>query len=362
MSLILKTWQRYFVYEFLKTLIFVLLLIFVLYSLIDFSSRRASFHSHGISFSLFDFFWYYLCSFSKELNVLLPFSAMISVIKCVSDLNQNRELIALFASGLSLKTLMRPFFVIGVVLSLFSLSNQEFFYPLAMRSIHKMESDKNLKHKKKKETLQGVKSTHLQDGSTLLYMQFDQDSNSLLDVVWIRHIDDIYKMKMLSLNTDSPLGTEVDHFVRRGDELTLDSYEKERTFKLLPPAEELLFDKLVEQDELSLTAMNKMIPSFFACESEKDCNAVASLLMRLLLPWINLIAVIGPLPLLVNHSRSQALFLIFGISIFSFVFVFLLIEAASILAKRQTLSPLSAILVPFLTIFFTILLRYLLLK
>lgn len=355
--MLFKTWQRYFILEYLKTFFFILLLIFALYSLIDFSSKKAAF-----SLSLTQVLWYYLYSFSKELTVLLPFSAMLAVIKCVADMNRNRELVALLASGTSLKTLLRPFFILGVILSIFSLANQEFFYPKAMGFIHQMEALK-LKAKKNKDPLIAVKSTHLNDGSTLLYTSFDPITNSLVDVVWIRGINDIYKMGSLSLSEDTPLGFEVDHFARENGTLSVLSYEKRQVFSDLPQREEILIDNLVEQQELSLTALATLASPFsLNCTSEKECGVQTSFLLRVLLPWINLMAVIGPLPMLVRYTRSQPLFLIVGLSIFSLVFVFLLLEAAAILGKRQAIPPTLALLVPFLTIFSLIKARYLALR
>jgi len=350
----MRIWQRYFVSEFLKNLLFVLILIFLLYALIDFSSRRSSLH-----FSAPELLIFYLSSFSKELTVLLPFSAMVACIKCVADLNQNRELIALLASGVSLKRLVRPFFLIGICLSLISLANQEYFYPKAMRTIHQMEFAKKL-NSKKKTPLDSVKSTHLADNSTLLYSSLE--GNSLVDVIWVRGIDDIYKIGSLSLDGAPPIGFDVDHFMRQGSSLDLVSYEKERAFPELPEKDELLFDNLVEQDELSLTSLMREAPPLFQSQTEKESGVMTSLILRLALPWINLLAIIGPLPLLVRQNRSQPLFFIFSVSLFGLVFTFLVIEAAAILGKRQALLPETAILVPFLGIFSIIFTRYILMK
>lgn len=353
-----KKWQRYFAFEFFKTFTFVLLIAFFLYTLIDFSSRKASFQSHGMHFSFADIAQYYLLSFFKEINVLLPFSALIATIRTVSSLNRNRELIALLAGGISLKELMKPFLIIGILLSLTSTLNQEYFYPHALRKLRLMEAKKKLYSKKRKEPAGAVKSITLEDGTTLLYSSFEQEEGVLGDVFWIKSIDDIYRMQELNLKSKNPLGIQVEHFLRKGTELLLASQEKERSFADLSLPHNFLLDTLAEKEELPLSDMVLIAPSPFHCVSDKECALMTTLLLRMVLPWINLIAVLAPLPLLIRHTRSQPMFLLFGASIFFLVFTFLLLEAAAILGRRQALNPAEAILLPFGTLLFVILYRH----
>ncbi|CRX39479.1 LptF/LptG family permease [Estrella lausannensis] len=347
MTLFLKKWQRYFALEFFKTFSFVLLIIFLLYTLIDFSSRKASFQSHGMHFSVADIAIYYVLSFFKEIGVLLPFSALISTLRTVSSLSKNRELIALLAGGISLQQLMRPFLMIGIFLSLLLTLNQEFFYPRAVKELRLIEAKKKLVSKKRKEPAGAVKSVQLQDGSTLLYSSFDPEEGSLGDVYWIRSIDDIYRIQTLKMRGSVISGLQVEHFVRKEGKLLLSSQEREEKFASMEIPDNFILDTFIEKEELPLSDLLSVAPSPFQCTSDKECALMTTLLHRLILPWIALFAVLAPLPFLIRHTRSQPMFLLFGFSIFFLVFTFLLFEAASILGRRQALTPVEAIVVPF---------------
>lgn len=358
MTLFLRKWQRYFAFEFFKTFSFVLLITFLLYTLIDFSSRKASFQSHGMHFSFADVILYYVLSFFKEMGVLLPFSALIAILRTVSSLNKNRELIALLAGGISLKQLMQPFLVIGIFLSLLSTFNQEFFYPKAVKKLRLMEAKKKLLSKKRKEPAGAVKSVQLQDGSTLLYSSFDAEEGSLSDVYWIRNIDDIYRIQTLKMRGEHISGQQVEHFVRKEGTLLLESEDKEKTFASITIPDNFILDTFIEKEELPLTDLFSIAPSPFQCTSDKECVVMTTLLHRLVLPWINLFAVLAPLPFLIRHTRSQPMFFLFGFSVFFLVFTFLLFETAAILGRRQALNPAEAILIPFCTLLSLILYRH----
>lgn len=56
-------------------------------------------------------FLYYLFEFIKRADLLIPLAVLITTIKVLFALNIKGELVALRASGLSLKVILRPFFI-----------------------------------------------------------------------------------------------------------------------------------------------------------------------------------------------------------------------------------------------------------
>src|SRR3990167_7199587 len=207
-----KIWQRYLFSNLIQTFLFFLFCFFLLYSLIDFSTHMQDFvHQNAIQFQKLGL--YYLYQLIKRLPLLLPLALLLSTIKVLNSLNIHRELIALLVSGIKIKKIMHPFFLLALICCFLGYANEEVFMPKALAYLDLSKKDEKkdplFKAKKKQFTL-----LHLQDTSKLIYQRIEKDKNVFFDVYWVRSFDDIWKIKTLSTDPEKPIGEFVDHIVR----------------------------------------------------------------------------------------------------------------------------------------------------
>ena len=361
----LKIWEHYFFKEFTKTVVGFLAVFFGLYILIDYASHAASFYKTSSQFQWTDAFQYYASELLYRLEVLLPFALLAGTIKTLSALNTHNELVALISSGLSLKRLALPFLTVALLCTGFMYINTQFFLPAASPILKQMEEHRSSeRHQKAK--LTAVQNLSLEDNSLLLFQRYDAPSNALIDAYWIRSIDDIYRIKTLYIKADepsdkfldrsplhhSPLGRCVDHFTRSATgELILVEKLPTKEFLELHFGPHIFSTTLIPPETQSLSQLTALLPSEEEIVNEKEAQLLTIFIRKLWMPWLCLLAVLGPMPFCWRYARNSPLFLIYAISIFSLFGFYLLINASAVLGKRQILSPLWAISSPFIGAF-----------
>jgi lipopolysaccharide export system permease protein len=338
------TWERYFYKQLLKSALTFLMVFYGLYVLVDYSSHLSGVHYHHSSLKIGEFFVQYACEFIIRAEILIPFALLIGTIYTLTKYNQRSELIALLANGLSLHRLMVPYLVAAILAILFLYLNTEFFLPMAL---HK-QNTYDQKHAEKKISKE-VRAQHflLEDGSALIYRYFDRASQVLEEVYWVPSANEIWRIAQLNPFKQTPLGLFVDHFTRVNGHFTHQASYPSYAFAEMRLSRKKLHDSFLAPDQLPLSQLIAESPdSKTAEESEKAARALTALYRKLTLPWLSLLAVIGPAPFCLRFSRHQPLFLIFAGAIFSLVALYLFCDAACVLAERQVLTPLSAILIP----------------
>lgn len=340
-------WERYFLKEFCKTCFFFISGFYCLYVLIDYSSHSGSFHHHHIQFQWKETLLYYGCEFVKRAEVLIPFAVLISTIKTLCALNSHNELIALMSGGISLKTLTRPFILAGLFFTCLMYLNAEYLLPTAMKRLKRID-DSRSKAKHKDNQQASAQHIALEDNTTLIFQHYDSDQKRFFDTYWIRNIDEIYRIKYLypfpDSTSDGPLGYFVDYLRRTPQgELVAQASFKMRSFPEIHFNHKTLFETITLPEEFSLTELWKKSPEKKGTLSEKESQASTVLYQKLFLPWLCLLAVIGPAPFCLRFTRYLPIFFIYACSIFSLVAIYLTIDAAVLLGKRQILSPFVAI-------------------
>lgn len=345
-----KIWETYFALQFFKTILFLLLGFYSLYMLIDYSTHAATFHHH-LHFSWNDFLKHYACEFVVHFNMLVPFAILIGGIKTLCTLNTHNELVALMASGVSIKTILRPFVVIALLFTVTAYLNTEFLEPIAGKHL-KTFSEEKRSHKRGELSQPMVEHLVLADQSTLLFGSYDQVKNRFFDCFWICSADEVYRIKYLYPYHDVPHGEYINHLVRnQAGEIV----EKEVFAALDFPEMHFNKEKLIEStilpDELPLTALWAKTPFFRESHSEKEASFITTFYTKMTLPWLCLMALLGPAPYCIIFSRSKSIFLIYASATFALIACYLVIEAAEVVSKRQFLHPLFAITIPFLTAF-----------
>jgi len=345
----LKIWQRYFIKELLKIFIFFIISFYSLYILIDFSSHAGTFHHHHIKIRFSEIALYYLGDLVKRFDVLVPFALMIATVKTLSTLNTRNELVALMASGIKLKTLLRPFLLTGFLFVSLLYLNTEFLLPKSLNTLKQIEDARSSQKKKPHEQF-SVEHLILEDGSTLIFQKYDSSQQIFSDVYWIRNLDDLYHFKSLKPDKDNrtSMGYFVEHFVRspEGQIVHAASFPSLKIAGMHFDSARLL-ENLTSAEELSLSALQKKITTSMETQSEKHAQNLTVFYYKLAIPWLCLLAVILPAPFCVRISRQLPLFFIYAGCIFGLVSIYLIFDAALILGKRQAIEPFIAIGAPF---------------
>lgn len=343
----IKIWERYFLSEILKSFFFFIFLFYGLFVLIDYSSHSSSFHYGHSHFKLYEIAVYYLCEFIERMEVLIPFGLLLATIRTLTNFNIHNELVALMASGVKLRTLLRPFVLVGLAMVFLMYINTQFWMPHALQRMNHIDQ-KHRSQKNKSAQILSVQSLSLKDKTNVIFQNYDSIEKKLIDVYWIRGINDIYHIKYLYPYHEIPTGEFVDHFQRKeGGELTITSSVPFAQFPEMQFHKRDLFQGMIAPEDESLTDLWKKIPKRNAIASEKESEILAVFYHKLIMPWLCLLAVIGPAPFCIRFGRNHPLFFIYSLSIFSLVAFYLILDSTLVLGKRQIAEPWLAILVPF---------------
>lgn len=342
-----KIWERYLLKELFKTFLLIIVIFYGFYCLIDYAAHTSSNNQHHVQPSWMQLATYYAADFSKRMEVLVPFALLISSLRVFSVLNIHRELVALLACGLSKQKLLKPFFFVGMLFVALAYVNTEFFMPSANQAIKTIHSEYQIqkdKHKKQ------PKASHfvLKDGTTILYHQYNEISHRLYDVYWVENADHLWQMKELNLESSPPEGVDVNLMERTDGHLVITKAFENRRFDEIVFNKRKLYETLSSPDELSLTQLWEKMDTVDANSSEKNSELVTAFYRKMVFPWFSLLALLGPAPFCMRFSRTLPIFMIFALSIFALVAFYLVMDASSVLGKRQLIAPFLAVGVPFL--------------
>lgn len=280
-----KIWERYFLRQFIRMFFLFLFCFYGLYVLIDYASHTSALANHHIQIAWDEVARYYLYIFASRAEILLPVALLIAFVHTICSLNTHHELVAFMASGFSLKKLMRPFIILGLLGVLTMYANEQFLLPDALRKLRRIEDA--TKHKKRRHVLKmAVRHVVLEDGSLLLFQDFDTSKERFFDAYWIQSIDHIYRMKYLSPTLPTPMGYFVDHLVRQpnGEMFQKESHE-ELQFPEIKFNSDLLQSTLIEPEILSLTELWEEAIEIPIVPNEKESKLLTAFYWKLMMPW-----------------------------------------------------------------------------
>ena len=344
--MVLKIWQRYFFLEFLKVFFLFLLCFYGLYILIDYASHTSALPHHQLQIHGHHFLRYYFYLFSSRIEILFPIALMVELIKTVGRLNSDRELVAFMASGQSLQQLMRPFIFIAFVCMIFIYLNEQFLLPTALKKLRHIESAHRQRLQPNHLTAQHL---ILEDGSLLLYQNFDKTKQAFFDLYWVKTIDHIYKMKYLDPLSSPPVGQYVDLLVRQNNgEILQQAYYDKLSFFEMKFSPKVLQSAIVEPNVLPICELAKKIWQLREEMNEKESKLLTAFYWKLTIPWLCLLAVLMPLWSVTRFNRNFSLFFIYIYQLFFLLAFYLYLDAIQVVANRQLLAPFWAILVPYL--------------
>lgn len=341
-----KLWERYVLSELLKVFFLFLGCFFFLYALIDYSLHMQDFIvdkriqiSHIIT--------YYIFQFIKRANLLVPLALLISTLKVLLAMNHRGELIALQASGLSRKKILRPFFFLGFLCVLFNLVSSEFFLPSSLNHLDNFR-EKHFKHSRRGNRKEPVHVLPLKDRSKIVYQTEDKEGKLYRDVFWIQSVDDIWRMSALSSDPQNPVGYFVDHMKRNAH----GNFEKTESF------DQYRFDKFRWQadptgkgytpiENRRLSELRRMLMQKTKTTAYEYPQILTHFLFKITMPFLALLVIAAGTPFCLRHSRNLPVFFIYAFALFGFIAFFALMDATVILGENLVVSPYAAVLLPF---------------
>lgn len=341
-------WKRYFIAELLKVFFLFLFCFYGLYVLIDYTTHASNFHVHQSDFRWKEFIVYYLSEFIHRSDILVPLGLLVASLRTLTKLNQHNELTALRAAGIPLITLMTPFLYAGLFFTTLLFANEEWLLPHS-RNVLKKIQDSHSSEKRKLHNTLAAQYIALQDESTLIYQKYDSSRNLFFDAYWIRSADEIFRIKYLQPLSTPPLGKHIDRLKRDSlGVLQIDSSSPSQEFPSMVFNKTTLLETLMPIEDLPLTKLWKKWPPSGVINSDKEAQVVTALYSKLILPWFCFFAILAPIPACIRFSRQASIFLLYALSIFGFVSIYLIFDSAQILAKRQVVDPAPILWIPFL--------------
>ena len=161
----LKRLDRYIIGKFLGTYFFSLALIITVIVVFDYNEKIDKFATSNATVSevLFD---YYLNLAPYYANTFSALFVFISVIYFTSKLAENSEIIAMFASGVSFKRMLRPYMISAGIIAIMTYVLSAFIIPVGNETRLAFE----IKHNRKKETKSAYNIQLQVDENTVAYI------------------------------------------------------------------------------------------------------------------------------------------------------------------------------------------------
>lgn len=339
-------WERYLLRELFKVFFLFLGCFFFLYSLLDYSLHMQDFIvDKHINFS--HLCTYYFYQFIKRSDLLIPLALLIATLKVLFALNARGELVALQASGLSSKRILRPFFILAFLCALFNCASTEFMLPSSLNFLDHFRVQ-HFKHSFYGERREPIHVIYLKDRSKIVYQSEKTDEQLFFDVFWIRSSEDIWRMKYLSTNLEAPVGYWVDHIVR-SPEGTFDKTESYESyaFPSFRAQPNLTGKGRVPIENRKVSELLRLLTHTRMTTEWERPQILTQCLHKCMMPLLSFLVVIAAAPFCFRYSRSLPIFFTYAIALFCFVAFAALIDSALILGEAQVISGYIAIILPF---------------
>jgi len=340
-------WERYFFREIIKVFILFLFVFYFLYSIMDYSTHMQDFIVDK-QIQISDIFLYYANQFIKRADLLIPLALLIAAIKVLSTLNANRELVALQASGVKLKKLLSPFFLVACFCTCFNYFNGEYLLPNSLNYLDKFHYS-HFKHMQKGRKREPVHVLFLKDNSKLIYQTYDKEKKVFFDVIWLSSSDDIWRIKYLQADLEKPIGQYVDHLKRNSQGF----FEREESYNSLL-FKQIQWDRNMPRKGY-IPFENRSISELFRLLHHKKTASIyeakeimTRLCFKCVIPLLPFLVLIAITPFCIRYSRNLPIFFIYAFGLFGYISFFTLMDSAVILGENNVFPPLVAILTPFL--------------
>lgn len=336
----MRLWEKYLLREIAKVFVFFSLCFFLTFVLIDFALHMQQLTAHPSLFSL-SVGAYYLCQFVRRAYLIFPLAFLIATIKVLQAMNTKRELVALLAGGLSMRQILRPFFLFAGSITLFILIAFQWLVPPSLSFIDEFEVKASRLSRLPKSLKSSVHSMPQKNG-VLLYQRYADKEELFFDVYYIDNKDTVWQMDRLKRNAPH-YGYAVNQLQRNQEGLL----EKVSSHDVMAfPGLEIDFTK---KSKKKRPFENRSITSliFHIINGKSPAIARAYLIFELVMPFLSLLIALALPPFCIRFSRYHSHFMLYAIAIFAFIAFFTFIDAGVVLAAASTVSPFLALgLVP----------------
>ncbi len=348
--------EKFFYKETIRSCLFLLAIFYSLYVLIDLMTHIREFGDKRIL--LKTWIEYYLCVFSRRIDILLPFAVLISTIRILLMLQSRNELVALLASGISIRKIINPMLVVSFMAAALLYANYQFVIPYALPRtifIQQMEFGKE----EPKDTNPHIHEIVLEDTSRIVYQSYDPLEKQFHDVFWIRSPDEIYHIKTLSPEAKAPIGKYVDKLLRNKEGF-LEKKESSEIAKMesMQFNEASLKNSITPANEQSLTQLQRQQTLYKHSYSDRAIEIRSNYFYKLMFPLLAILAFIGPAPYCLEFRKQLPVFMVYLLSLASLLCFFLLLQATFILAKANIIPSWAAIGAPWAIVFYIFGKRY----
>jgi lipopolysaccharide export system permease protein len=339
-----KLWQRYFFREILKVFFFFLFGFFFLYSLIEYSTHMDVF-SKNHNLQVREVVLYYVNQLLKRLDFMLPMALLLSTIKVLTTLSSRNEWTVLQAAGLSTRKLLQPFFAVACACSILNYLNFEYFLPSALRQLEEFRTA-HFHGPRKTLRRQQIHLIPLKDNTKLLYQSYHKEKNALFDVLWIKNLDDIWRIKYLNADPENPTAQFVDHIVRN----SAGFFEKKESYPTLFLADLKWHPKMARQglipfEQRSLSDLYHM--HYQSKQNPYEAPKIATALsFKAAVPLMSPLLVIALAPFCLVYTRQRHHFLIYSLGLFGLFAFYMLLDSLTTLSDNGVITPAMAVFVP----------------
>ena len=343
-------WQRSWLKTLTLTFFFQLAVFYFLFVLVDLATNSSGFVLRSYT-SLSSLGIYYLYQFLRYLDLFLPLCFLLSTIYLLTDKRNHGEICALQMAGISQKALLYPFFLFAAFLAVCLYFNYEKGLPSSLAYTQSFQRQfAKMPHKKKKQSLF---VHYLEDGSKLIFQNYDEKAEKISNAFWIYDPNEIWHIQSI-FTKDQKIGNFADQFVRNASGY----FEKKESLEtlVLPPftLKESFFFLPVEFKPLSiLYSQAKNSALLF---EEEIVQLYTYLYLRLIMPSLFFLIPLACFPLCVSYQRKKYTFRIYALGLFSFILFQTLLGSMVVLSENSVFSPFACIVVPFLVCYTIVLL------
>ncbi len=338
----ISIWTKYLLKETFKIFAFFILSLYLVYSLIDYSSRIDYYNSLPVLSVLY----YYICVLSQKTELLIPFAFMVTIIKVLTSMNGHNELVSMLMAARSFKKLLQPLFVFATALSILLYLNFQFLEPHAQKQIQQ------IKLQKKKNKDSKVKSFVLDDGSKLVFSEYNFNDKCLEKVYWIQTPEKIHYMKKLYPYSSPPIGHFALEFQKNDtNELSLLNRTDLKPFHDMHMAFDPMQQSVFSVRTYSITSLVKYLKNPTILRNVDSAELLTLLNYKIVVPLLPIFTLIALAPICTRFSRSVPTFLIYMGAIIGMLTFFTSMDACYILSENKLIYPQFALWIPFLLFF-----------
>jgi lipopolysaccharide export LptBFGC system permease protein LptF len=311
--------------------------IFALFVFIDLATRGGKIFGKQLLPS-HETLFYYFYQFSNYLHFFFPLSFLLASIQVLLDLNAHNELVALQMGGLSRRQLLSPFFRLASCLFLLLLANHEWVAPKAQNFAY--EYVKAYARHKKRPLREHLHVCTLNDGSEIVFQQFDKKKKELFDVFWLADDSTVWYMKFFQ--TDLQKGRFVDRFTWIESTWVKTDRFEEFEFPQIVIDEQKALQPFVPYERRSLSELTK---EAFTAKGEKP-KLLSHLFYKLFSSLLLFISILAISPICFAFSRKTPAFAILACSLFGFLSMMTLLDGLLVLGENQVIPAAAAFGLP----------------